>query len=58
MAIVRKLKFQLIFLEVQSKLNEQKKLLEDMITIKNIDLPYELELLVDDIENLSLVNDN
>jgi hypothetical protein len=58
MAIDRKLKFQLIFLEVQSKLNEQKKLLEDMITIKNIDLPYELELLVDDIENLSLVNDN
>lgn len=29
-----------------------------MITRKNIDLPYELELLVDDIENLSLVSDN
>ena len=29
-----------------------------MATRKNLDLPYELELLVDDIEHLRLVNDS
>jgi hypothetical protein len=33
-------------------------LLENMAIRKNLDLPYELKLLVDDIEHLHLVNDS